>query len=494
MTRRDFKTGVRAVSGLELTVFSDDEIHSIHEATLEVLQETGLRVEGDEALEIFRGSGAQVERSDGFGLVKIPPYVVEDCIRWAPSTVVYHGREPDRDFVAEPKRVGLINAGGCVNVLDPTTKARRKSTKKDYEDIARVCDALDEIAVFERPCVASDVTPAAYPVHCLEASLKNTTKHVLIGADNAKNLRVMIDLGAAALGGMEAFKKRPIFEATVCPTSPLSLLLDCTEVVVEAARQGVGLGINTMALSGGTSAATLASTLVTTNAEVLGALVLAQLTTKGTPCTYASTTTIMDMGTGIGAVGAPEIGLISSGMTKLAQFYRLPSWVAGGLSDSKIPDAQAAYETVLTALPPALAGANMVFGAGGLDQLLTFDFAKLMMDVELIGMIMRVVRGIDVTDQTLALDIIHDVGPGGEFLTHDHTYAHTRELSQGKLFDRTVRDVWLAAGGKDLTERAYDRAGDLLEHHTPKPLSKGAAEAMDEIIQAYEAELGVGKK
>ena len=107
---------------------------------------------------------------------------------------------------------------------------------------------------------------------------------------------------------------------------------------------------------------------------------------------------------------------------------------------------------------------------------------------------MRVVGGIDVTDQTLALDIIHDVGPGGGFLTHDHTYAHTRELSQGKLFDRTVRDVWLAAGGKDLTERAYNRAGDLLKHHTPKPLPKGATEAMDEIIEAYEAELGVKKQ
>ena len=129
MTRRNIKAGVHAVSGLELTVFSDDEIRSIHEATLEVLQETGLRVEGDEALEIFHGGGAQVERSNEYGLVKIPPYVVEDCIRWAPSTVVYHGRDPDNDFVAEPKRVGLINGGGCVNVIDPITKARRKSTK-----------------------------------------------------------------------------------------------------------------------------------------------------------------------------------------------------------------------------------------------------------------------------------------------------------------------------------------------------------------------------
>ena len=491
--RRNVKTGVHAVSGLELTVFSDDEIRSVHEATLEVLQETGLRVEGDEALEIFHGGGAQVERSNEYGLVKIPPYVVEDCIRWAPSTVVYHGRDPDNDFVAEPKRVGLINGGGCVNVIDPVTKARHKSTKKDCGDIARVCDALDEIAVFERPCVASDVTPAAYPVHCLEVILQNTTKHVLLGADNARNLRAMIEVAAAALGGMETFKRRPIFEASACPTTPLSLLHDCTDVVVEAARQGVGLGINTMALAGATSAATLASTLVTTNAEVLGALVLAQLTTRGARCTFSSTSTIMDMGTGIGSVGAPEIGLISSAMAKLAQYYRLPCWVAGGMSDSKIPDAQAAYETVLTALPPALAGANLVYGAGGLDQLLTFDLAKLLMDVELIGMIMKVVKGIDVTDQTLALDVIHELGPGGEFLTHDHTYAHVRALSQGRLFDRTVRDVWLAAGGKDLTERAYERARYLLEHHTPKPLPKGAAETIHEVVEAYEAELGVGK-
>ncbi len=493
MAKRNRKVGIDMVSGFGLNAFSEDELDSIHGATLEVLRHTGLRVGTDEALEIFHGSGAIVERLGDYGLVKIPPHIVEDCIHWAPSTVVCHGRDPEDDFAIEPKRVSLTNGGGCVNVIDLNTRECRKALKRDCGEIALVCDAFDEISVFERPCVCSDVPPETHPVHILGAILNNTSKHTFIGADNAKNLSKMVELAAACLGGMDEFKRRPIFTASVCPTSPLALLPDSCEVIIEAARRGVGLWFVPMALAGATSTATLGGTLLTTNAEVLGALVLAQLTVKGTPCTYGSTSTIMDMRTAVGSVGAPELGLISSGAAKLAQYYRLPCHVGGGMSDSKIPDAQAAYETTLSALTAALAGANIIFGAGGLDQLLTFDYAKLVMDIELIGMITRVVNGIEVTDEAMALNVIGEVGPGGDFVTHDHTYQHMREISQSALFDRTMRDVWVKAGGKDLTERAYERARYILEHHKPKPLARGTQEAMRSVVEAYDAERGVGR-
>lgn len=494
MAKRDVKAGMHVLSGFGLNGFSDDELDSIHYGTLQVLQHTGLKVENDEAIEIFHGSGASVERSNGYGIVRIPPHVVEDCIRWAPSTVVYHGRNPEDDFVVEPKRVGLTNGGGCVNVIDLSTRKQRKALKRDCGEIALVCDGLDEICVFERPCIASDVPPEIYPVHVFEAILANTSKHTLIGADRATNLGTMVELAAACIGGMENFKRRPVFTASVCPTSPLALLRDCSEVVIEAARQGVGLWIIPMALAGATSTATLAGTLVTTNAETLGALVLAQLTARGTPCTYGNTSTIMDLRTGIGAVGGPELSLVAAGAAQMAQYYRLPCSVGGGMSDSKIPDAQAAYETALSALTAALAGANIIFGAGSLDQVLTFDFAKLVMDAELMGMINRVVRGIDVTDGSMALDVIHQVGPGGEFMTHDHTYDHMREISQSNVFDRNAREVWVGTGGKDLTERAYEKARSILEKHKPNPLPKGAAEAMRSMVEDCEKELGIGQK
>ena len=494
MAKRNLMAGSNLLSGFGLNAFSKDELDSIHHATLQVFQRTGIKVESEQAIEIFHSAGASVERHEGYGIVKIPPYIVEDCIRWAPSTVVYNARDPENDFVAEPGRVSLTNGGCCVNVIDLYTREHRPSLKKDSGEIALVCDYLDEIGVFERACVSSDTPTETMQVHNLEAILNNTSKHTFLDAGTPENLRKMIELGAACMGGMDNFKKRPIFTITLCPNSPLSLMPDCSEVVIEAARQGVGIMIIPMALPGATSTATIAGTLVTTNAEALSALILAQLTAKGTPCTYANTSILMDLRTGVGCPGAPELGLISSGAAKLAQYYGLPSLVGGGMTDSKVPDAQAAYETAISALTAALAGANIIFGAGSINQLLTIDYAKLVMDAELIRMIMQVIRGIDVNDKTMALDVIHEVGPGGEFLTHSHTMDNMRELSRSDLFDWNTREVWVEAGEKDLTERAYERARYILENHKPKPLPNGAVETMRKILVDYEEELGINSK
>ena len=161
------------------------------------------------------------------------------------------------------------------------------------------------------------------------------------------------------------------------------------------------------------------------------------------------------------------------------------------MSDSKIPDSQAAYESALSIMLTALAGANLVFGMGGLDHLLTFDYAKLIMDAEFERMVMNVIGGIEVSDDSVALDVIHQVGPAGEYLTQLHTYDHMRDFSQNKLYDRHTRDGWVEQGAKDLTERAYEKARFIIENHKPKPLPEGAAAAMQKITAEYEAELGI---
>jgi trimethylamine--corrinoid protein Co-methyltransferase len=265
------------------------------------------------------------------------------------------------------------------------------------------------------------------------------------------------------------------------------------EMIVEGARQGVGLFIVPMALAGAISPATIAGTLVSTNAEILGSIILAQLTAKGTPCIYANLSTIMDMKTGVAAVGAPEVARVAAGTTRLAKYYGLPCLAGAAMSDSKIPDAQAAYESALSIMLTSLAGANLLFGMGGLDHLLTFDYAKLIMDAELERMVMNILGGIEVSDDSVALDIIHQVGPAGEYLTQQHTYDHMREFSQNKLFDRRTRDGWVAQGAKDLTERAYEKARYIVENHKPKPLPDGAEETMQKITAEYEAELGIGQ-
>ena len=490
MTQRNIKPGMRQISGFGLNTFTEDELKSIHYAVLQVLHETGIKVEDPEAVDIFRNAGAIVETKGKDSIVRFPSFIVAECLAAAPKTTIYYGRDPEKDYVMEPGRVGFSTFGECVQVIDRETKAIRSSTHQDLKDATKMCDFLDEINVVERAVGSLDKTPKLQAVYNYAAMVKNTSKHVLLGFNSAENAKQIIEIAKVCCGGEENFRKRPIVTAFVCPLSPLTLAQTCSEVTITCAREGMGIAIIPMSLSGATATATLAGQLVTHTAEVLSTLILAQLVRKGTPCTFASCSTMMDMRFAGPAVGAPEYGMIGAGLAKIAQYLELPCWVGGGHSDSKIPDAQAAYEATLTATTSALGGANVVYGAGCLDQGLTFDFAKLAMDAEMIRGIHRTLGGIPVNDETLGLDVIHQVGPGGEFLSHKHTFAHMKALSQSRLFDRRNRDAWLkSSGGKNLTERAYDAAEKILSEHVPALLPDEVLDEMNRLLEKYESEL-----
>lgn len=489
--KRAFRNGITHLEGFGLRALTADQLDSIHYATLEVLEVTGLKVESEEAALAFSGAGAQVERSNGHARVKIPSYMVEECLRWAPRKRVHHGRLPAHDFVAEPNRVGYSTFGECIQVIDPQTREVRKSRNEDLALFCRLCDHYDELDVIVRPLGSTEKPPDTQALHNLNAILRNTGKHVLIGAHSSRNVSRMMELAALSVGGREQFKKRPHLTIFVCPTSPLTLGKDCCEIALETARLGMGLAIVPMALSGATSAATLAATLINHNAEVLSLLVLAQLARKGTPCTYCSMSTIMDLKSMVGSVGAPEHGVLGAGAVKLAQYYSLPSLVGGGISDSKIPDAQAGYEYAMNALLATLAGANIIYGAGALEMGLTIDHAKLVMDVGMIRFFKKILEGISTSDEAMALDLIHDVGPSGEFISSEHTYRLMRSQSRGGIFDRHNRSAWVERGRQDMTERAYEEAGQVLERHEPAPLPAGAGDRMDALVEDFERELGL---
>jgi len=465
--KRMSRSGIGTTAGFGLGAFSRDELDTIHYATLQIFQDTGIKVMNEEALEIFHGGGCGVERFKGYGIVKIPSYVVEECAFWAPRSIVYDARNPDQDYVAEPNRVGFTTFGGCINVIDPHTRQIRRATKKDCGDIARVCDNLDEFCVVTRSVNSTDIPEGALSVHNLDALLRNTGKHIFLGADSPRSLAVMIELASAAAGGRDNFIKRPNFTPSICPLSPLILPDNACKVIINSARSGLGVLVLPMALSGGTSSATLAGTLVTHNTEVLSGIVLAQLTKKGVPCTYGSTSTILDLRFGTSAIGSPEYGMINASIAKLAQYYRLPCYVGGGASDSKIPDTQCGYEFTLSATLSALAGGNIVFGAGVLEQGLTIDYAKLVMDAEMIRMIQVAIGGIEISDDKLAMDVIHEVGPGGAYISHEHSLRSMRSQSRSKLFDRRSRADWMEiTKGASMLERAYEAAIDIIQNQT----------------------------
>jgi len=490
--RRMTRSGIGTTAGFGLSAHSRDEMDSIHYATLQILQDTGIKVMSDAALEVFHAGGASVERFGDYGIVKIPSYLVEDSAYWAPRSIVYDARNPKDDYVAEPNRVGFTTFGGCINVIDPASRQPRRATKQDCAEITRVCDYLDEICVAERTVNSTDVPNETQSVHNLEAMISNTGKHIFLGADSARALNVMVDLAAESVGGRDVFERRPIFTVGVCPRSPLTLPENTCEVIMESAKIGVGIMVMPMALAGGTSPVTMAGTLAIHNAEVLSSIVLAQLMRKGLPCTYGSSSTILDLRFGTTAIGAPEYGMINASIAKLAQYYRLPSFVGGGASDSKVPDIQSGYEFTLSATLSALAGANIVFGSGVLEQGMAMDYAKLVIDAEMIRMVHTAISGVTISDETLAFDVIHEVGPGGAYISHDHSFNSMRYQSRAELFDRRTRDNWMEkTRGEAMRERAYETAAEILENHQPYPLPEGAAELIRKRVIEFDKELGL---
>lgn len=326
---RSIKAGHSRTAGMGLNMFSDDDLFAVHCATLEVLWHTGVKVEDKEAQDIFDGGGAVVDRKKE--LVKIPPHLVEDAVRSAPSTILLAGRNPKYDYVVEDKRVGFLNFGEGIRIIDPYTREYRPTNKQDVANTARFCDALDQPVVVNRAVGADEQPASVQALHNAEAVFPNTTKHCFIGAGcSASNFKKIVRMAEAIVGGKEKLREKPIYSTTVCPTSPLQLTPDLTGISIEAAKAGIAVNILSMAMAGATSPVTLAGTLVTHNAEVLSGVVLSQLAAKGAPVIYGSSTTIMDLKHTTAPVGSPELGMINAAVAKMAQYYLLPSFVAGG--------------------------------------------------------------------------------------------------------------------------------------------------------------------
>ena len=314
--------------GFGLDSFTDNEIFKIHQATLDVLENTGIVIETEEALQVFDGAGAEVDRQTK--IVKIPANVVEDAIRSAPSKIVLAGRDPKHDKILGGSWVNFTNFSEGVEVVDPFSGERRTPVKADLANAAKLVDYLSDIDVCEKAVGSSDVPQAVVSMHNADAMLSNTTKHCCVGPGNGFLLNRLVQMAAVIAGGMENHRARPVLSFTTCPVSPLQLIDECCEIIIESAKTGSVLNILSMAMAGGTSPATLAGTLVTHNAEVLGGITLNQLVSKGAPAIYGSSTTAMDLKLGTASVGTPECAVISAAVARLARYYALPSYVAGG--------------------------------------------------------------------------------------------------------------------------------------------------------------------
>ncbi len=314
--------------GLGIKSLTRAEMDDIHGATLKVLQYTGIKIMCPEALEILAQGGADVDFATG--MVRIPPYLVEESIDSAPSYIILAAREPKHDVYLGGKRVHFTTFGAGSRVIDPMTGLIHDATKTDVGLTALVCDALDNVSIFTSTLVATDMPVETAGLHEAEAFLLNTVKHCQHDhLEDGEAAREFFKMAATIVGGWEELKKRPIVSTMVCPSSPLQLPRGVAEVIIESARAWVPVNILPMVMSGATGPVTLAGSLVVNNAEVLGGIVLHQLTNRGAPVIYGSSSTIFDMNNLTPPVGAPELGMLSAGAAEMAKFYLLPSYVGG---------------------------------------------------------------------------------------------------------------------------------------------------------------------
>lgn len=326
--KRNIKAGKRYGRGLEFNVFTADELNDIHDATLEVLQKTGVFVEDATARDIFAGGGALVDEKTK--VIRIPAHLVEDAVRSAPEVVLLAGRNPENDILLEMNRVGFDCFGEAIQIIDPQTRVIREPTKADLADATRLVDALEHIDICHRSLGCHDVHPAVAAIHNAEAMLSNTSKHMFLAAGSGRMLRQVKKMIAAIVGGEDKIPERPILSCGTCPVTPLRLPQDCCEIIMETAGSGMITKCLSQAMAGGSSPVTLAGTLVLHNAEVLSTCVLSQLVRKGAPFVYGSSTCSMDLRFGTAVVGNPETALLNAAIAQISRNYKLPCQVAGG--------------------------------------------------------------------------------------------------------------------------------------------------------------------
>jgi trimethylamine--corrinoid protein Co-methyltransferase len=452
----------------------DEDVQRIHEASLAVLEQTGIEVMPSECQEIFREAGARVD--DKNNRVFIPRSMVEDALAKAPHEVVLCGRDPQHDLVLGGSRVYMGTGGAAVKVLDLETHHARESTLADVAQIGRLVDALDNIHFYLRACVARDIPIKLLDINTYYAAITNTTKHVTVNCFSVESLQDVLEMATMIAGSRPALHERPIVSITACWTvSPLRYAPETVEILTEVVRQEIPVFLSSAPQSGATSPAALAGTLVQINAEELSGVVYTQLVNPGAPIVLGYVPSVADLRTGNFVGGAAEFAIMHAAASQLGQFYNLPVYNSSGLADSKVPDVQAGYEKGITGLAAALAGSNYIHhSAGLLESLLTVAYEQYVIDDDINGSIMRAVRGIEVSDETLSIDLIDQVcRPGGDghylgtqqslsLMNTEYYYPHTG--------DRQRRDDWEANGALDMQERARHKAREILKSHRPQPI------------------------
>ena len=472
-----------------LKILSKDQVYQIHIASMQILEKIGVKLQDSDLLKTLEETGAIVNYKSC--IAKFPQELVMEFVGRIPNQWTIYARNPESNMKVGYGEMRTLSSGGHINLIDPMTKTRRIGTTEDLEKGIKIGDALENITIVG-PLIlpAHDIPIEALDVYAYAQLIRGSSKIVFTWIYNEKTARYVLKIFEILAGGEEVLRKKPMLWYFCEPTSPLTFATNALGVLKLFARYGLPVTFGPMVMASATGPATLAGTLAVENAEIIAGAVITQILNPGVPVEYGGIPHIFDQRSGMIAFGSPEQGVMAAAITQVGRFYGFPVHVNTGLTDSKVPDAQSAFEKGMTLLMGGLAGAELYghLGILGADQGVSFE--QLVIDDEIISYLKRMLSDFRTEQEDLAVDVAENVGPGGSFLTQRHTLQHLRsEFWYPTLCDRTSWDKWCEKGAKDMLARAHQRVEEILKSHQPEALDKDIEKAIDQQVRSALKEL-----
>lgn len=463
-----------------LGMLTEEHCQIIHNASLEILRRTGVRVFHEEALDLLRETDAIITDEN---LVRFPPGLVEWALDQPPSRITLCRRGTAQvQAPLEGREVNFGPGSDCLNYLDPRTGENRSFQTQDVIDAIHVVDALPELTFCMSMGIPSDLeTDNAYRWQ-FATMLEHTTKPIVFVCDDRADNESIVAMAAAAAGGIEELRLNPTLLLYSEPSTPLKHSETATEKLLYMAEQALPIVHSPAPMMGGTAPVTMVGGLALGNAEVLSSLVMHQLKHPGAPFVYGSGLHHLDMKTTISVYSAPEFELARLAVAELGRFYHLPTWGYAGHSDSLEMDEQAAADAAFSVLVSLMAGSNLVHDVGYLEAGLTTSPEMIVFTAEMIDMLKHFTGGFTLNPETIALDVIHQVGQTGDFLSTDHTMEHFRSFWEPSLYNRKRMEDWDADGRPTLGDRLREKTISLIEDHQPDPLADSVQEEIAYIL------------
>jgi len=465
-----------------LNILTEDKLELLHLSTLEVLRRTGVAVLESKALKILKKAGCYVSGNR----VRFPVHLVEWALGNCPPRIAMCDRNGNPAMFLEENNVYFGTGSDTPNAVDPYTLERRTAVLKDIENVSKTVDYLDDMSFVMCSGIASDVNLEISDIYHFKAMVSNTEKPIVFTAWSNENLKTIIEMAEVVAGGAEKLRNSPFLALYTEPISPLQLAEESTQKIMFMAEKHLPVVFTPAVLTGATGPVTIAGGIIQGNAEMLAGYVLCNLINEGSPFIYGGGVLPLDMATSLMSYASPEFMLATSALTDLARYYKLPMFSFAGCSDSNIYDQQASLESAVWLLLSSLSGGNLVHDVGYINNGLTISLEQLVVSNEVIRMVRRITRGVEVTEETMALDVINDIGPGGEYLTSRHTLNHFRENFFPDLISRLPYETWVDKGKKDLGTRANERVKFILENHNPVPLETGINNELNRIIKSVD--------